>query len=421
MPAIIGIVLVVLIAFGVGGYFFLAGGSGDAGEEKPPLAMARKWNVDLQSTTSRPDEDNGMRAMWLNDDEVIFGGHDGVRAYNRQTGKQQWELETPKGAGGVCALPAEPSSEGVGAAVFDAGGGDCSYLSVFDSNTGRTLWVKNLKGRAKETHPHVGISREYVAVAIGDTYAGFSVTGGVGKWQLKRRGHHCMVSVGLSAEYMARVSDCSDGKPQRQLDIQHLDLDSISANLHGEKLDLERIVSDEPLTLLMTSDDSEPTRVLQTYTTTGDPKPDKRIELTGDLKELDFVPRTTMVDGDAQVLVTTYGNSSGTAAVDLKSGKLLWKRSGAAATALDGENAIVVGSSKGTATQLGTQDPQLLSLGLRDGKEKVLGTLYDPKHDLPSATQMSVRWNDNEHTLYIEGNHPSGDAPFIRAFQVPGT
>ncbi|MFF9482710.1 PQQ-binding-like beta-propeller repeat protein [Streptomyces sp. NPDC014733] len=418
VAVILAIVLVLVLALGTGGYFLLRGSSGDGAEQKPPLSMAQMWNVDLKKSDNPPDEKLGMRSVWMTDGAVVYGDKDGVRAYDDETGKKEWELETPKGAGAVCALPAEPNRDGVGAAVFDSGGGDCSFLSVFDTKSGHTLWVRNLKGRRSEDHPLVGISNEQVVVAIGNTYSGYDISGGAGKWTLKWPAGDCTASFGMSNEYLARVSDCSKAKPHRTLLVQEHELDSFNAFVPNEKREVQRIVSDSPLVLLMSGDGPGAERALRTFDTEGKPKPDKTIELTGDLEDLDLEARTTMVDEDAKVLVTTYGNHAGMTAVDLKTGKRLWKRSGAAAVALDGENVIAVGASHGSPSHPATQDPELLSLGLRDAKTEMMGTLFTEKHDLPSGPNMSMKWDGNERVLYVEGASVSTFQPFLRAYKA---
>lgn len=418
VAAIVAIVLVVLLALGTGGYFLLAGGSDDEAEQKPPLSMAQLWNTDLKKSDNPPDDDAGMRSVWMTDGAVVYGDKDGVRAYNDQTGKQEWELEAPKGAGQVCALPTEPNRDGVGAAVFDSGGGDCSFLSVFDTKSGHTLWVRNLKGREAEHHPLVGISNEQVVVAIGNSYSGYDISGGAGKWSLKWPAGDCTATFGMSNEYLARVSDCSKAKPHRTLLVQEHELDSFNAFVPNEKLEVRRIVSDSPLVLLMGEDSSDGKRELRTFDTEGKPKPDKSIPLTGDLEELDLDARSTMVDEESKVLVTTYGNRSGMTAVDLKTGKRLWKRSGAAAVALEEGNVIAVGVSHGSPSHPATQDPELISVGLRDAKTKLLGTLLTAGHDLPTGPNMSLAWNGNERVLYVEGESVSTFRPFLRAYKA---
>ncbi|MFB6441487.1 PQQ-binding-like beta-propeller repeat protein [Streptomyces sp. NPDC056411] len=414
MPLILVIVFVVLVATGVGGYFVLTAGDSDSPEDqKPANAMPQLWEA--KQPASEEDHDlaqDGMRSMWANDNAVIYGDSQGVRAFNRETGKKEWTVKPPKGAGEVCGMSSTTSDDGVGAVVFDAGGDDCAFLSAVDSDTGRTLWSKNLKGRHTEREPEVVVNGKTLGAAIGDTYAGFSITGGREQWSVEARGDFCTTSTGLSSQYLAISSDCSDAKPKQQLSIHDLEYPSIQSKQAGEKRGIERTLADEPLTLLMQEGDGpEPERSIQTFNK--DLKPDHSVKLDGDLKDLDFQPRTTFVDEEEQVLVTAYRNNTGMAAVDLKNGKLLWKKSEAAAVTM-GEDGVVALAGPGA----GGQDPRLLSIDLNTGKERVMGTLYDPQHQFGSPMMLSAEWNDNIHTLVVEGRMLDNQQ-VIRGYKLP--
>ncbi|MFI0716921.1 PQQ-binding-like beta-propeller repeat protein [Streptomyces inhibens] len=420
MPLILAIVMVVLIGAGVGGYFLFTGeGSADPAADRPANAMPRLWEAPSPGSQREGQDENGLRSMWFNNDDIIFGDGEGVRAYNRKTGKKKWTAKTPKGAGEVCAMSKEASDEGVGAVVFDAGGDDCSYLSVIDTDTGRTLWSKNLKAEgAREDRPQVVVNSKVVAVMIGRTYTGFTITRGAPVWHLISRGHDCTTTVGMSPQYQAVASDCADAKPKKELILQDLEYDSIHSTVKGESRAVDRILADWPLTLLMSDEAGaiDAGRSISTYTKDG--KPDKTFKIEGDLKELNFEPRNTYVDEDELVLVTGYGASDGLAALDLKTGKLLWKKRGSAAVAgIDSEGVIAVTSSPDTGAI--SRDPVLVSIALRDGKEKAMGTLYDPKHSLPAPHSMSLAWNGNENTLFIQGERLSDDRPSVQAFKAP--
>ncbi|MGY5127872.1 outer membrane protein assembly factor BamB family protein [Streptomyces nigrescens] len=419
MPLILAIVMVVLVGCGVGGYFLLTGDdSADPGAGRPANAMPRLWEAASSVSEREGQNENGLRSMWFNSDDIIYGDGEGVRAYDSKTGKKKWTVKTPKGAGEVCAMSKEPSYEGVGAVVFDAGGDDCSYLSVVDTDTGRTLWSKNLKdGQDAEHQPRVVVNSKVVAVTIGSTYAGFSLAGGATEWRLTARGHGCTNSVGLSPQYLAVVSDCPDAKPKKQMSLQDLEYDSIHSKVTGEDRPIEQVLSDLPLTLLMDDGSSvDPDRFIQTYTKEG--KPDHSFKLEGELKELTFEPRSTYVDEDKQVLVAGYGANNGLAAMDLKTGKLLWKKRGSAAIAGgDHEDVIMVTDSPDSGAS--AVKPLLLSVGLRDGKEKVMGALYEKEHNLPAPSDMSLAWNGNKNTLFVQSERLSDDRPSVQAFKAP--
>ncbi|MFE0377537.1 PQQ-binding-like beta-propeller repeat protein [Streptomyces inhibens] len=419
VPLILAIVMVVLVAAGVGGYFLLTGNdSADPNAGRPANAMPRLWEAASPISERERQNDNGLRSMWFNNDDVIYGDGEGVRAYNRKTGKKKWTVKTPKGAGEVCAMSKEPSSDGVGAVVFDAGGDDCSYLSVIDTDTGRTLWSKNLQdGEDAEHRPRVVVNSKVVAVTIGRTYAGFTVAGGAKAWELTARGHACTNSVGLSPQYLAVVSDCPDAKPKKQMSLQDLEYASIHSKITGEHRAIEQVLSDFPLTLLMASGSSgNPDRFIQTYTKEG--KPENSFKLEGELKEMTFEPRSTYVDEDSQVLVAGYGANNGLAGMDLKSGKLLWKKRGSAAIAGgDHEDVIMVTDSPDSGAS--AVNTLLVTVGLRDGKEKVMGALYEKEHNLPAPSDMSVAWNGNDSTLFVQSERLSNDRTSVQAFKAP--
>lgn len=417
VPLILAIVMVVLIGAGVGGYFLLAeNDSADPAADRPANAMSRLWEAPSPVSEREGQDENNLRSMWLNNDDVVFGDGDGVRAYNRKTGKKQWTVKTPKGAGEVCAMSKEASDDGVGAVVFDAGGDDCSFLSVVDTDTGRTLWSKNLKGESTEDSPQMVVNSKVVAVAIGDTYAGFTITGGAKVWELTSRGHDCTTTVGLSPQYRAVGSDCPDAKPKKQLALQDLEYSGIHSTVSGDGRAVGEILSDRPLTIRMSAEanviDAEGT--LSTYTKEG--KPDKTFKLEGELKDLSLKPRDTIVDEDEQVLVSGY-DTDGIAAVDLKTGKLLWRKRASAAVALDTDGLIAVTSAP--AAGPAGQDPKLISLGVRDGKEKVLGTIYDPKHNLGMPGFMSLAWDGHTNTLFLQSESLSHDKTSVQAFKAP--
>ncbi|MFG2831846.1 PQQ-binding-like beta-propeller repeat protein [Streptomyces sp. NPDC048434] len=419
MPLILAIVMVVLVVAGVGGYFLFSGNdSADPGAGRPANAMPRQWEAASPMSEREGQNENGLRSMWFNNDDVIYGDGEGVRAYNRKTGKKKWTAKTPKGAGEVCAMSKEPSDDGVGAVVFDAGGDDCSYLSVLDTDTGRTLWSKNLQdGQDAERQPRVVVNSKVVAVTIGQTYAGFSIAHGSMVWQLTARGHACTNSVGLSPQYLAVVSDCPDAKPKQQMSLQDLEYASIHSKITGENHAIEQVLSDWPLTLLMDDGSSvDPARFVQTYTKEG--KPDHSFKLEGELKEMKFDPRSTYVDEDEQVLVAGYGANNGLAAMDLKTGKLLWKKRGSAAIAgADHDGLVMVTDSPDSGAS--AVNALMVSVGVRDGKEKVRGALYEKEHNLPAPSDMSLAWNGNDNTLFVQSERLSDNRPSVQAFKAP--
>ncbi|MCB5910962.1 hypothetical protein [Streptomyces pinistramenti] len=282
-----------------------------------------------------------------------------------------------------------------------------------DADTGHTLWSKNLKGGSSEDHPQVTVNNKVVSVAIGRTCAGFSING-TEKWPLTSRGHERTDGTAYSPDHLVWSSERPGTKPKRLLSVQDLQYGSLNSKTTGDPRVASAVLADRPLTVLMASDANKIAPELSVRTVDKDLKPDHTFTIEGELKDLDLHPRTTFVDEGEQALVAAYGNVGGTAAVDLKPGKLLWKKQGTPVAEGDGE-VVAVASAPPTG---GGQDPVLVSLHVRDGKQTVKGILCDPKHSLGAPHLMSFTWSENEQTLYLEGERLCGDRPSLRAFKL---
>jgi outer membrane protein assembly factor BamB len=302
-----------------------------------------------------------------------------VRAFDPETGKTLWTVKTPKGASELCAIAPRPNSDGVGAAVYDAGGNDCAFLVVFDTETGRTLWSKNLSSGYKTVAPRVEVGGGAVVAGIGGVSA-YSISGGAKKWTVYSRGHGCGDDIVWSSGYLAYSSSCSDAKPENQLSILDVRYGD-TWKFPNEKRDVEMVVGDDPLTLVLVdqegNDDAE--RYLQTYTEDG--KPDKSFRLTGKLANVQF-GNTAIVDRDESVLLSNDDDTAGLGATDLKTGKVLWSKKQMRQVGLTDDGKVI---ALKTPKTLG-QDPTLVSVGLRDGKEESPGAWCTPRGTRCSAS-----------------------------------
>ncbi|MES4905215.1 MULTISPECIES: PQQ-binding-like beta-propeller repeat protein [unclassified Streptomyces] len=390
-------------------------GSGDpsAKQSGPPAhALRQKWQTELPESHVLGNL-SGLPALWTTERGPVYADDNGVRGFDPETGKTRWTVKTPKGASEVCAIAPQPNSEGVGAAVYDAGGNDCAYLVVFDTETGRTLWSKNLSSGYRTVAPHVEVSEDTVVASIGVVSA-YSISGGDKKWTVHSRGYDCGNDIEWSAGYLAYSSSCSDAKPEDELSILDLRYGD-NWKFPNEKRDVEMVVGDDPLTLVLVdqegNDDAK--RYLQTYTDDG--KPDNSFRLTGKLGNVQF-GNTSIVVKDGSVLLSNYDDTAGLGATDLKTGKVLWSKRQTREVGLEDGKVLALKA----AEQLGG-DPTLVSVGLRDGKEESRGVLYTPKHSLNRVDMMSVgTWGDK---LYVIG-HPSDDPQgklVLRAFDISGS
>ncbi|MFD8385913.1 PQQ-binding-like beta-propeller repeat protein [Streptomyces sp. NPDC059679] len=389
------------------------GSGGPAAQQSSPPANAlhQKWQTELPKSHILGNL-SGLPALWTTERGPVYADDNGVRAFDPETGKKLWTVKTPKGASEVCAIAPQPNSDGVGAAVYDAGGNDCAFLVVFDTETGKTLWSKNLSSGYKTVAPHVEVSDDTVVASIGVVSA-YSISGGDKKWTVHSRGHDCGNDIVWSSGHLVYSSSCSDAKPENQLSILDLRYGD-SWKFPNEKRDVEQVLGDDPLTLVLSEQEGndDPKRTLQTYTKDG--KPDKTFPLTGALKDLQF-GATTTVDRDSSVLLSYYDTTSGMAATDLKTGKVLWSKKETRQVGMEDGKVIALRAPK----TLG-QDPALVSLGLRNGTEESRGVLYTPKHTLQRVDSMSAgTWGD---TLYVIGNpidDPQGQGKLVlRAFDM---
>ncbi|MEU5032214.1 PQQ-binding-like beta-propeller repeat protein [Streptomyces milbemycinicus] len=384
-----------------------------ANQSSPPAhALHQKWQAELPKSHVRGNL-SGLPALWTTDRGPVYADDNGVRAFDPETGKKLWTVKTPKGASEVCAIAPQPNSDGVGAAVYDAGGNDCAFLVVFDTETGKTLWSKNLSSGYKTVAPHVEVSEDTVVTGIGPVSA-YSISGGDKKWTVYSRGRDCGNDIVWSSDYLAASSSCSDVKLEDQLSIHDLRYGDVW-KFPGEKRDVEQVVGDDPLTLVLAEQDGndDAKRYLQTYTKDG--KPDKTFRLTGKLANVQF-GNTDVVVRDESVLLSNYDDTAGLGATDLKTGKVLWSKKQTRQVGLEDGKVVAL-----KAAEQPGGDPTLVSVGPRDGKEESRGVLYTPKHSLNRVDMMSVGALGN--TLYVIG-HPIDDPQgklVLHAFDISGS
>lgn len=406
---------------------------------------------------------------------LVYGDNNGVRGYDTATGRKRWTVATPRGAGAVCAMADGPGGRAgaktdggglrVGAAVFDVGGGDCAYLVVFDADSGHTLWKKNLKGRAKTANPLVTVADRLVMVSIGDTYAAFSPRGGAKLWSLDGPDARCEAHASHSARYVVVSRTCratgtgmgtgtgsgsgtgtgSGSSPSHQLSVRDLDGAAKGGaggarTFPGEKRKIVRVLADKPLALLLTDGDGKGKQSIQTYTERGAPA--RSIPVSGALTKLALRHRAVVTGESADggpVLLAPYYGTDGTdgtggtggtggtagkngtavtggaalAALDLRTGKLLWtKAGGTVPVAVENGRAVAVANPG-----VRQRHPRLVSIDLRSGAQRVTGSLYAPEHALPVPVSLSLAWHRG--TLYAAGTDGTSDKEALWAFPAP--
>ncbi|GHJ36966.1 PQQ-binding-like beta-propeller repeat protein [Streptomyces sp. TS71-3] len=402
-----------LAGAGIGGYFLLDRSgiihSADPDTPKKPAdALPIRWQTQLPKPDTVGSSLGGLPALWTTktDNPVYADEKGGVRAFDHATGRKLWTLQTPKGASEVCAAAPEPSPDGVGAVAFDAGGDDCAFLDVFDTDTGRTLWTKNLASGYKSTAPRIAVGRHAVITDAGGGVRMYSVSGGHVVFIPYARGHDCGDDADWTGDHLATSSSCSDAKPKNELDIRDLEFGD-TYKFPGDARDVQLVAGDRPLTVVFQGKDDDSPESVQTY---DDGKPQKAFQLPA---KVQFDRNGVYVDSDQSVMVSSYDDNTGTGAVDLRTGKLLWSK----------KNTVTVGTGDGGAIAVqGSGDmskpSKLVSIDLHSGAVKTMGTLYVAGN--PSATDLQgagFTWSGNVLYVVTDDGRTGKDTLTLRAFE----
>ncbi|MEV5059959.1 PQQ-binding-like beta-propeller repeat protein [Streptomyces sp. NPDC053794] len=420
---IVGIILacvVVLGVLGAGGIFVLNKAtmhqSGSSTDDKlPSNALQLAWDTDLAKTdTTDSGSDNGLPNFQLVKDNLIVGDKTGVRAYDPSDGTVKWELAAPKGAGEPCAMSRHGSDRGLLAVIFDAGGDDCSIVSVVDVDSGKITWSQKMSGKYNTfaSQAEIAINDHTLTTNVGgtSTISNWKSQGGKG-YPLYARARYCDDGVIFGSSYVVGHSFCDNVSPHNALTVTDTAYGGEKTYSDPQKLEVSRILAESPLTVLL--QDKNEKQYVQSFP---DDKPGKVFPLTGDLAELqiDEERHTTVVDDS--VLVTGYKHAEGLAGVDLKTGKLLWKKT---------ESYQLVGYD-GSAKKLyvAQDDPEnpfdqrLLAVDPRTGRQKVAGAMA-LKGTSGIGIVAGTQYAYDGSTVYLLGEKSVGTGRVVRAFKLP--
>jgi outer membrane protein assembly factor BamB len=298
------------------------GGSGGAAaqDELPSNALEQLWSTPLEGTHVTGGDVSSLPGLWPAGDHVVYGDErGGMRAYDMRSGKETWRVKKPKHAGELCAMSRTISPGGIGAVAFDAGGDDCAYLAAVEVDTGTLLWSENLAEDIGTSHPVLTVNDDTISTNIGTYVNNWTAKGGDPGLDFTSRGRDCDSSLVLGDDHAVGSSECTDVSPRHQLTVLDTRDGGEPWRCPGVELQAQRILGENPLTVLLQDDDEN--RFVQSFT--DEVEQGKLIPLAGKLGRLQFEADHTFVAEDG-VLVTEYGDNVHFAAVDLKSGELLW-------------------------------------------------------------------------------------------------
>ncbi|MFF0724488.1 PQQ-binding-like beta-propeller repeat protein [Streptomyces sp. NPDC004134] len=414
----VGIVLSLLVVLAVLGggaaVVFLSddgGGGGGSGtqDELPANALEELWSTPLEGRHVAGGDSSSLPGIWPAGGHVVYGDEDGgMRAYDVRSGKEKWRVKPPKRAGELCAMSRRISPGGIGAVAFDAGGDDCAYLAAIEVDTGTVLWSENLAEEYGTTNPVLTVNDSTISTNIGTYVNNWNAKGGGPGLDFTSRGRDCDSSLVLGDEHAVGSSECTDVSPRHQLTVLDTRGGEDPWRFPGVDLDVQRVLGENPLTVLLQDDDEN--RFVQSFTDDGGQG--KRVPLTGDLAELQFEEHTTFVTEDG-VLVAEYGDNVHFAAVDLKSGELLWKTPKGGWLQMIGYNAddgrLIASAQPEEGFHL-----ELTEYDVRSGKPEVIGALAVKGQSMGSPATATYAWDGS--TVYVVAENAKGQA-VLRAFR----
>ncbi|MET9290656.1 PQQ-binding-like beta-propeller repeat protein [Streptomyces sp. NPDC003077] len=125
------VALLVLVGAGGGTWYLLSGNDGQV-----------LWSIEAQTKQGALVEAQ-TRGTWFAGNAVVQTLRDGLKAYDRDTGRQLWATALPGDAQSTCSAP-ELSTGNIGMVAYGVKQG-CNQVAAFDLTTGKELWHKGFK------------------------------------------------------------------------------------------------------------------------------------------------------------------------------------------------------------------------------------------------------------------------------------
>lgn len=212
------VALVVLSGAGGAAWYLMAGSATD------PL-----WSVPTKTGWSLSDKE--VDGTWFTDKAVVQTLAGGVKAYNRETGKQLWATPLP-GAGNQACVAPSVSDGGIGIVAYGASGmgggkGKCDHVAAFDLNSGKALWHRAFKVKDEfNTGKGLRVARsgETVVIRADKEHVALKVADGSAAWDPLRPedgtkiwnpqdlyGSGCTAGSYTGGKNLIRVRLCTEG------------------------------------------------------------------------------------------------------------------------------------------------------------------------------------------------------------------
>lgn len=181
-----GLIVLLVVALVV-----LGGAGGGAWYLMASSATKPLWSVPTKTGWSLSQQE--VDGTWFTDKAVVQTLAGGVKAYERDSGKQLWATALP-GAGNQACLAPSVSDGGVGIVAYGASGmggarGKCDHVAAFDLNSGKVLWHRAFKVKDEfGTGDGLWVARagEVVVIASDTEHVALKVADGSKAWDPMR-------------------------------------------------------------------------------------------------------------------------------------------------------------------------------------------------------------------------------------------
>ncbi|MFI6849441.1 PQQ-like beta-propeller repeat protein [Kitasatospora sp. NBC_00085] len=361
-----------------------------------------------------------MLGIWGADKAIVRADSYGIRGLNSADGKELWTIAPPAGSKEFCAASYGVNSKHIAAVALNTGDSDCSTVGAVDVSTGKLLWTAKVS-QDRMSSPTLSVTEKVIGIG-GNMVGAVNISDGSPAWQFQPREKDCSV-YGKAAGAQIAVSDRCYGlntTTKSQLVLVDTDTGKTTSGapipLTGSIERVDKVVSDQPLVLLVTSGpngdyilpfdkSNKPMNPMSVKEAGAD-----SLRLSGQADAF-----TQSVVSGTTLYVQTNPSKPAINAYDLTSGKRLWSSTGSASDGIR----LVSGTDKDgkirAVLDMGyNKDSKLVTLSPADGSVSELGNLTQNKAAdsmYASSTEYVVQ---SDGSLYGFSRSSGSDSPVIK-------
>ncbi|WP_269787695.1 outer membrane protein assembly factor BamB family protein [Streptomyces guryensis] len=207
-----GLIVLLVVALVV-----LGGAGGAAWYVLANSATEPLWSVPTNAAWSLSEQE--VDGTWFTDKSVIQTLSDGVKAYDRDTGKRLWATPLP-GAGNQACLAPSVSDGGIGVVAYGASGaagshGKCDHVAAYDLNSGKELWHQGFKVKDEfnsGTKLAVARTGETLVITTDREQVALKAADGTRAWDVKKVvPSDCDTGTYTGGKNLVRTTSCVKG------------------------------------------------------------------------------------------------------------------------------------------------------------------------------------------------------------------